>query len=259
MHSLPLFLKVQGRKVVLIGSGDMAEAKARLWRRAGAVLVDEREADDAAIAIIALEGDEAGAAAARMRAKGLLVNVVDRPELCDFTTPAIVERDPVLIAIATGGASAGLAKALRQRLEAMLPQNLGALANGLAAARDAMRARYPGAADRRRALDAALSECGPLDPFTDGAADGVEAWLTVSTVPAQSAYHRFALTSTDPDDLTLRAARMLGQADVVWHEAACPPDILSRARADAARVEVAADAPAPATYEGIIVHLTGPC
>ena len=59
MHSLPLFLKVQGRKVVLIGSGDMAEAKARLWRRAGAVLVDEAEADGAAVAIIALEGEEA--------------------------------------------------------------------------------------------------------------------------------------------------------------------------------------------------------
>lgn len=259
MHSLPLFLKVQGRKVVLIGSGDMAEAKARLWRRAGAVLVDEDEAAGAAVAIIALDGEEADAAAARMRALGLLVNVVDRPDLCDFTTPAIVERDPVLIAIATGGASAGLAKALRQRLEALLPQNLGDLASGLAAARDAMRAAYPGAADRRRALDAALSAGGPLDPFNDGAAEGVEAWLTAGEAPAQSAYHRFTLTSADPDDLTLRAARMLGQADVVWHEAACPPDILSRARADAVRLGVAVNTPAPATYEGIIVHLIGPC
>ena len=281
MHSLPIFLKVQGRKVVLIGSGDMAEAKARLWRRAGAVLVDEAEADGAAVAIIALEGEEADAAAARMRAKGLLINVVDRPDLCDFTTPAIVERDPVLIAIATGGASAGLAKALRQRLEAMLPQNLGGLANGLSAARDAMRTRFPGAADRRRALDAALSEGGPLDPFTDGAADGVEAWLAAGEAPARSGYHRFALNSADPDDLTLRAARMLGQADVVWHETACPTDILNRARADAVRMEVAANTPppdmnvsrracpltcatppsepCPCPHQGIIVHVTGPC
>ena len=285
MHSLPLFLKVQGRKVVLIGSGDMAEAKARLWRRAGAVLVDEAEADGAAVAIIALEGEEAYAAAARMRAHGLLVNVVDRPDLCDFTTPAIVDRDPVLIAIATGGASAGLAKALRQRLEALLPQNLGILARGLASARDAMRTRFPGAADRRRALDAALGEGGRLDPFTDKAADNVEAWLVEGNAPARSAYHRFTLTSADPDDLTLRAARMLGHADVVWHEAACPPDILTRARADAVRMMVEAQAPAPdmdaprrpcpltcpaplsepcpykdiCPHQGIIVHITGPC
>ena len=259
MHSLPLFLRVNGRKVVLIGSGDMAEAKARLWHRAGAVLVDEDYSDGAAIAIIALEGNAADAAAARMRARGLLVNVVDRPDLCDFTTPAIVERDSVLIAIATGGVSAGLAKALRQRFEAMLPDNLGALANGLASARDIMRVRFPIAADRRRALDAARSEGGPLDPFSEGAAENVPAWLSQGDAPAPSAYHQFTLTSTDPDDLTLRAARLLGQADEVWHEATCPPAILTRARADAVRREVDAKVGPSTCHQGIIVHLTGPC
>ena len=281
MQSLPLFLKVQGRKVVLIGTGDMAEAKARLWRRAGAVLVGEDEADDAAVAIIALEGEAADAAAARMRARGRLVNVVDRPDLCDFTTPAIVDRDPVLIAIGTGGASAGLAKALRQRLEALLPQNLGALAEGLAAARESLRTSYTDAADRRRALDEALGDGGPLDPFSDGAAERVAEWLTQSEAPTRSAYHRFTLTSADPDDLTLRAARLLGQADIVWHEPNCPPEILTRARADAVRMEVAQgtpapdsaaprrpcplpcptppDEPCPCPHQGIIVHLIGPC
>jgi uroporphyrin-III C-methyltransferase / precorrin-2 dehydrogenase / sirohydrochlorin ferrochelatase len=286
LHSLPLFLRVQGRKVVLIGSGEMAEAKARLWRRAGAVLVDEAEAEGAAVAVIALNDETADAAAARMRALGLLVNVVDRPDLCDFTTPAIVERDPVLIAIATGGASAGLAKALRQRVEAMLPQNLGTLASALSATRDTMRARFPGAADRRRALDAALGEDGPLDPFTDGSAGRVDEWLAAGTAPAPSAYHRIALLSADPDDLTLRAARLLGQADVVWHEARCPAEILTRARADAVRMFVGDANPAPdmdaprrpcpnnispnvcptpvgnpcpCPHQGIIVHLTGPC
>lgn len=281
MHSLPLFLKVIGRKVVLIGSGEMAEAKARLWRRAGAVVVDEHEADGAVVAIIALEGEAAEAAAARMRALGLLINVVDRPDLCDFTTPAILDRDPVLIAIGTGGASAGLAKALRQRLEALLPENLGRLADGLLAAREDLRARFPDAADRRRALDAALGEGGTLDPFSDNAADGVAEWLTQSIPPTRSAYHRFTLTSADPDDLTLRAARLLGQADVVWHEPACPPEILTRARADAVRMEVEQgtlapdsaaqrlpcplpcptppDEPCPCPHQGIIVQLIGPC
>ena len=125
MHSLPVFLRLTGRTVILLGEGEPAEAKRRLLERAGAVLTDD-EAAHAAIAVVALEGAEADAAAARLKARGLLVNVVDRPELCDFTTPAIIERDPVMIAIGTGGASAGLAKALRQRLEALLPPGLGA-------------------------------------------------------------------------------------------------------------------------------------
>jgi hypothetical protein len=68
------------------------------------------------------------AAVARLKARGLLVNVVDRLDLCDFTLPAIVDRDPVLVAIGTGGASAGLAAALRQRLETVLPASLGRVA-----------------------------------------------------------------------------------------------------------------------------------
>src|SRR3546814_14222183 len=77
--------------------------------------------DGARLAFVALADEaEARAAAEALRARGLLVNVVDRPDLCDFTTPAIVDRAPVTIAIGTGGASAGLAKAIRQRVEALL-------------------------------------------------------------------------------------------------------------------------------------------
>ena len=71
----------------------------------------------------------------RARGAGLLVNVVDKPALCDFTTPSIIDRAPVIVAVGTGGASAGLAKALRLRLERLLPQGLGALAEALYAAR----------------------------------------------------------------------------------------------------------------------------
>ncbi|MFM9500772.1 bifunctional precorrin-2 dehydrogenase/sirohydrochlorin ferrochelatase, partial [Streptomyces galilaeus] len=83
----------------------------------------------------------------------LLVNVVDRPALCDFTTPSLVDRAPVVIAVGTDGASAGLAKAVRLGIDRLLPQSVGALAMGLQAARGALRERWPGAADRRRALD----------------------------------------------------------------------------------------------------------
>jgi uroporphyrin-III C-methyltransferase/precorrin-2 dehydrogenase/sirohydrochlorin ferrochelatase len=130
-------VRLQGRPVILIGEGDAADAKRRLLERAGAVVVDE--AALAALAIVAVEDNvEAEAAVARLKARGILVNAVDRVALCDFTLPAIVDRDPVLIAIGTGGASAGLAKALRQRLEAMLPASLGALALALLEARPAL-------------------------------------------------------------------------------------------------------------------------
>ena len=112
---------------------------------------------------------EAEALADQLRARGLLVNVVDRPELCDFTTPAIVDRSPVLIAVSTGGASAGMAKALRQRIEAMLPAGLGALASAMASAREAIRTRWPDPTDRRAAIDRAFEDGGVLDPLADGA------------------------------------------------------------------------------------------
>src|SRR3546814_706678 len=124
MHSLPLFVRLNGRPVILVGEGEAAEAKARLLRRAGAQIVGEEA--EAALAIVALDDNAAALAAiARLKERGILVNAVDRPDQCDFTLPAIVDRDPVIIAIGTGGASAGLAKIIRQRFEQILPSGLG--------------------------------------------------------------------------------------------------------------------------------------
>ncbi len=208
------------------------------------------EDGDAALAIVAIDDPEA--AVARLRARGILVNAVDRPDLCDFTLPAIVDRDPVLIAIGTGGASAGLAKALRQRLEAMLPAGLGALAARLFAARPAVRARWPAAADRRRAIDAALAEGGPLDPFCDGNEADVAAWLNAGGTQ-RTGRETIRLRSPDPDELSLRAARLLGQADRIYHRSDVPPAILDRARADAVRI--ACDAPPVYTGEGLTIDV----
>ncbi len=234
MHSLPIFVDVRDRPVALIGTGDAADAKRRLLERAGARIVDEAGA--VALAIVA-DGDTA--AIARLKARGVLVNAVDLPSLCDFTLPAIVDRAPVLVAVGTGGASAGLAKVLRQRIEALLPPSVGRLAEALAAARGAMRARWPDAVARRHALDAALAEGGMLDPL--GGHGDVAGWLTGgATVAART--ETLTLTSPDPDALTLRAARLLGQADTIVHDAGVPAAILARARADARRLVAPADA-----------------
>lgn len=239
MHQLPIFLNLAGRTVVLAGEGEAAEAKARLIARAGGRIVPAWE-EGASLAFVALD-EGAEAVAADLRARGLLVNVVDRPDLCDFTTPAIVDRAPVTIAIGTGGASAGLAKAVRQRIEALLPSRLGALASALHAARDAIRARWPAAADRRRAIDAALAPSGALDPLDGNAADRVQGWLARDAAVQPPRLETIAIASADPDDLTLRAARLLGEADHIFHPAGTPAAILARARADAARH--AAEAP----------------
>ncbi|MEI4507076.1 NAD(P)-dependent oxidoreductase [Sphingopyxis sp. CCNWLW253] len=235
MEQLPIFLNLRGRTVVLVGEGEAADAKARLIVRAGGRIVPTWE-QGATIAFVALDVDaEARAAAVALRARGLLVNVVDRPALCDFTTPAIVDRAPVTIAIGTGGASAGLAKAVRQRIEALLPARLGPLAAALHAARGAMKARWPAAADRRRAIDAALASGGALDPLDAEAADKVESWLAGDAGGQSSRLETIHLASIDPDDLTLRAARLLGEADHIFHAADVPAAILDRARADAVR------------------------
>ncbi|SNS64394.1 precorrin-2 dehydrogenase/sirohydrochlorin ferrochelatase family protein [Sphingopyxis indica] len=255
MHQLPIFLNLSGRAAVLVGEGEAADAKARLIERAGGRIVRAWE-PGATIAFVALADEDAARAAAEaLRAKGLLVNVVDRPALCDFTTPAIVDRAPVTIAIGTGGASAGLAKAVRQRIEALLPARLGDLAAALFKARDAMKARWPDPASRRRAIDAALAPGAPLDPLAPDAAGQVEDWLAAPETAARPArLETIRLTSADPDDLTLRAARLLGQADHIFHAPGVPPAILARARADAVRHP--ADAPPPAPPPGLVLWVT---
>lgn len=235
MKQLPVFLLIRNRPVILVGEGEAANAKRRLLERAGACCVGIDD-QTARLAIIAADGDnDAVTMAAALRARGLLVNVVDRPELCDFTVPAIVDRDPLLVAIGTGGASAGLAKTVRQIIERLLPERIGRLAEALGAARAAMRNRWPDAAERRRQLDAALAPGALLDPLRDDAADHVASWLASEADAASFGLERIVLRSDDPDDLTLREARLLALADHLYLGDDVPEPIAARARADAVR------------------------
>ncbi len=240
MNGLPILLRTAGRNVILVGEGEAADAKRRLLERSGLTVVTD--AADARIAVVAVEDDGAARDAIdALKARGILVNAVDRPSDCDFTLPAIVDRAPILIAISTGGVSAGLAAAIRQRLEAMLPAGVGRLAEGLGAARAALRARFPDGGDRRRAIGAAIAAGGPLDPMVAHGDDAVARWLE-DVAPVAGKVEVIRLRSSDPDDLTLREARWLGQADRIHHTADVPPAILDRARADAVRIV----GPAPA-------------
>lgn len=261
MDTLPLFHRIAGQPVIVLGEGVAAEAKRRLVERAGGTVVTGlQEGIDtcARLAFIAHDDDRAAEAdAIRLRCAGVLVNVVDRPALCDFTVPSLLERGPVIVAVGTGGVSAGLAKALRLRLEGLLPQSLGALAEGLGRARSALRARFPQAAERRMALDAALAAGGPLDPLDGESAQRVASWLADPGIGSNADLFEIALRSADPDDLTLREARLLGSADVIAHEPDVDEAILRRARADAARCALLAGAPAPLA-QGLTVVLRAP-
>ncbi len=242
MHSLPIFVRLTGMRVLLIGDGPAAEAKARLIEGAGGVVVRDLPAR---IAFVALDDAAvAEAEATRLRGHGLLVNVVDRPRLCDFTVPAIVDRSPVIVAVGTGGASASLAKALRERLEALLPARLGELASAIFAARAAVAKTHPTIDARRRLWDTALAPGGALDPLADHAnADAAVAGIAdAEIVPALT---EIVLTSPDPDALTLRQLRLLNQADTIYHAADVPPAILDRARRDADRIIGAVPATLP--------------
>jgi len=252
MRSLPLFHRIAGRPVIVLGEGDAAEAKRRLVERAGGVVVGEDNLE-ARLAFVALaEPDEA---AARLSARGLLVNATDRPDLCDFTVPSILERDPVLVAVGTSGASAGLAKQLRLRLEILLPQSLGALAAKLEAMRDAIRARWPDAGERRRALDEALVSGGALDLLSQDSPDLVEKWIEYGQ--NRTSQHQIQLLMYDatPAELPPEWVQALGTAELILYDPDVPAWILNRARADAPRHVMPYDGERP---PGLTVEIVTP-
>jgi uroporphyrin-III C-methyltransferase/precorrin-2 dehydrogenase/sirohydrochlorin ferrochelatase len=242
MQQLPIFVNLAGRAVILVGDGEPAEAKGRLVRAAGGELVGE-EAPVAALAFVAIEDDaEAQAAATRLRARGLLVNVVDKPALSDFLMGAIIDRSPVVVAISTAGASASLARALRTRLEALLPASLGPLARAILGARDAVAARHPTPTDRRRLWERALAQAGPLDPFAAMAdAEGAVASVVRGTSSAAPELLAITITSADPGDLTLNQLNALARCDALVVDGTVAPAIIDRARRDAMRLEAVPD------------------
>ena len=246
MQQLPIFVNLAGRTVILVGDGEPAEAKARLVRAAGGELVGE-ETPDAVMAFVAIGDDaEAEAAATRLRARGLLVNVVDKPAMSDFLMGAIIDRSPVVVAVSTAGASASLARALRTRFEALLPASLGPLARAILAARDAVAARHPTPNDRRRLWERALAQAGPLDPFAAlPDADAAVSRVIEGSSTATPQLREIAITSDDPGDLTLNQLNALARCDALVVVGAVVPAIIDRARRDAARLDAVPD-PLPA-------------
>ncbi|RAK57680.1 precorrin-2 dehydrogenase/sirohydrochlorin ferrochelatase family protein [Phenylobacterium deserti] len=247
MDAFPAFFPLAGRTVVIAGSGEPAEAKARLFHGSPARLV-RLEGDaafqpsnyhGAALAFVASEDEAfARAAAEAVRAAHVPLNVVDRPQMCDFTTPAVIDRGEVVAAIGTGGSSPMLATLLRHDIEARVPEGAGRVAALFRKLQDEVRAALPEPHRRRSFLRAALT--GPAaGAAMAGDMEAAAELLRAELARGQAAGGQIQyVDARGPADLlTLRAARALAASDVLAPDPDAHPDILALARRDAERVE----------------------
>jgi uroporphyrin-III C-methyltransferase / precorrin-2 dehydrogenase / sirohydrochlorin ferrochelatase len=234
-----------------VGEGAAADRRADLVRSAGADVqricsptVQTSDFRGAVAAFIATGDADRDAAAQRAaRSIGVPVNVADRPALCDFILPAIVDRDEIVVAVSTGGASPTLATLLRGRIEAVLPERLGAVAR-LAAAFRAQVAALIAEPARRRGFFRRLVE-GPAGRLALAGDDAGARRAALGELDAARRHmtpigiaHIVGAGPGDPDLLTLRAAQLLQEADAILHDDLVPPAILARARRDAELVSV---------------------
>ena len=247
MDVFPAFYPLAGRRIALAGDGEGLQARLRLLSGSPAevvVLGLEAAVETApwtgmALGFIAHPEERfASRAAAAARAAGIPVNVMDRPALCDFTVPALIDRGALVAAFGTGGASPLVAARLRSELEPRVPQGLGRLARFLDDHKAALRRRWPDPGERRVILSGLLE--GPVAEavlegrpeaevrrLLDAALDGAE----------RPAGRLFTLApSTPPDLLSLRALRVLSSADVLVAGPGDGEDIAVLARREARRL-----------------------
>ena len=246
MDAFPAFLPLTGRTVMIVGTGEAADAKARLFEGSPADVIrhlnpETADYTGAALVFIALpDGTALNRALLAARQSGALVNVVDHPDLSDFTTPSIVDRGTVVGAIGTGGASPVLATRLRQQLETLWPPGLGDLATLLRARQGKIRERWPDLTERRaflrRTLDGEIAKLA-LAGDLDRAAARLDAVLSdAADAGAAQAGGVFRLmVGGTADDLTLAALRRIGSADRIAIEGEVPAEIVAFARRDAPR------------------------
>ena len=246
MRYFPLFADLNERRVLVIGGGEVAAIKAAALRRAGALVELHAQFVPSALpgCAFALGADAAEAdltaLSAAARAIGIPVNVVDRPELSTCILPAIVDRDPVLVAISTSGTAPVLARLLRGKIEAMVPPAYGRLAALADRFKGAMRERFPKVAARRAVLERLLGGNAAALMLAGNEA-AAEAAFTRALAGDEKQPGIVYLVGAGPgaaDLLTLRAHRLLGEADVIVHDRLVTDEVLDMARRDAHRIFV---------------------
>ncbi len=272
MPHLPIFLELSERRAVVVGGGVVAARRAEYLIRAGArvttfatALSDDfrgllnapnfrheardpepKDFDGSALCFVATE-DLRLSADARTAAKsaGALVNVADRPRLCDFIMPSIVDRSPLVVAISTGGASPILGRMLKARLESLIPAAYGRLARLTGGFRLAVAKAIPSPIIRRRFWEAVLE--GPIGERAlsgdDRAADAelaraVEQAAVERAEAPRGEVYLVGAGPGDPDLLTFRALRLMQKADVVLYDRLTDEGVMNLVRREAERIYV---------------------
>jgi len=263
VDAFPIFWAVKGRSIVVFGGGAEAAAKLRLVQKTSAaihVIAEAFEPD-----VIDLDGTTAhtsdpltaplpdniafayaatgepaldAALAARMRALGVPVCAADQPAVSDFITGAIVDRDPVVVAIGTEGTAPVLAREIKARIERLLPAGLGTVATKAGALREAVAGRFAPGTPRRRFWHALFAPAldGVFERESFGrAARGL---LAANDAPEKGFVSFVGAGAGDADLLTERARQRIDRADVVLHDALVAPEILELARREAILVNV---------------------
>jgi len=277
----PVFFDLNAQHVLVVGGGEVALRKVSLLERTGAIItvvapdvapeIRERatagtltlavrefrpaDLDGARLVIVATSHRAVNRFIAKLSdARGIPVNVVDDREASRFIVPAIVDRDPVLVAVSTGGTSPVLARRLRERLEAFIPKRFGELALWLRALRKTSLEKLRDTDERRRFFEAIVD--GPAARrFVDGDPQGamrIAQRMLAATSVAPRAAGEVTLVGAGPGDpelLTLKALRALQDADVILHDRLVSTAILDFARRDATKICVGKTAGAESTTQ----------
>lgn len=271
MDYLPIFLDIREKRVLVDGGDTIAARRAERALAAGALVevfnprlspefdslrhhenlthltrpLAESDVKGAAIAYGASE-DEARDrllydAAQKHR---VLANIADVSQYCDFITPSVVDRAPLVVAISSGGAAPIIARILRARIESLLPPTYGRLAEFVGRFRDRVGEKIKRNIDRRRFWESAID--GPVgDLFLAGASEAAEATLLDELTEAEAGgtkrlgeVYLVGAGPGDPDLLTFRALRLMQRADVVLYDRLVGEDIIALMRRDAERIYV---------------------
>lgn len=248
MNYLPLFHNVKNKRCIIVGDGVVAQRKAETLKRAGAQVIIQKiyntKEFERAYLIIAATDDEAvnQQVSQDAQARGVLVNVVDNPQLSNVIFPAIVDRSPMIIAVSSGGAAPVLTRMLRAKLETLIPAAYGQLAHLAGEFRQAIKEKFATFVERRRFWEAHFEGAVAELVFSGKekqARDLLERQL-ISTDAIQKTGEVYLVGAGpgDPDLLTFRALRLMQRADIVLYDRLIPQGILDLVRRDAEYIYV---------------------
>ncbi|MBL0373921.1 uroporphyrinogen-III C-methyltransferase [Rhizobium sp. KVB221] len=263
----PAFFRVEGKSVAVVGNGAEAIAKVRLLLNTRASITLISDAPDAALMALTIQNDVRhiarpfepalidgmtlvfAATGDRLLDRSIVevarilripANAVDQPDQCDFLTPAIVNRAPVAVAIGTEGAGPVLAQMIRAQIDQLLSPSLGRLARLATLYRDAVDAMLPKGVVRRvfwrRFFSGQVADAVNIGRMHDAEREATRLLNTIG-----EAKGHVWLVGAGPgaeDLLTLRAQRVMMEADVIVFDALVPQEIVDMGRRDADRISV---------------------